>query len=618
MACDARGLHFLPDARGLVKKLSDGVTRRYIYSAQHWALEHQLCHLPPRIPRTFGGVAYSVWSSPTPAGWRRIAAAAAEQAREQSVPYFLLRHWRGVVSRSFVDDRSQEAIHWDRLNLGREKQLLVPDTRYESTDSDSGFDAEPIVTDPLEIALKAAPDVPWSDDDAFQRELFLGRYEFLFDIPWRKDLLVAGVETLLSAVEREKEPWNRALLERWVERLRAKRLKRWKASQDATTARRAEPVFKGPLPRGAMAKWLRAWPARKPIERGGGGRRPNGDCVFRDGELTLNFDRVLNLRTRVMCWCHGLDKVPGVGVNNSHDLPLIASGVDPKAKAGLREFVRCVPPELTKTVARYESYQLTMLRLAKHCYGAAELLVDAPNLVWMVARFVRKREVGLRELSDLFTRSRLEVLQWCFGPECSRESLRFLLKVRPLKGSVAESAFLARVVVDDELARWFRHAPEIAFWSIREALDHRGPWQREFFREPMMRQSCEDVAEAVALFDDTVEASRALIHRGQDFNSARCVTLTGYACCISESSLRSSMTRRSAPRSRASGPNTARSSSRRARSRAPRRLFKSPTPRRCWRRAPRCVIASEASRAAPATGRTHFTVSSSPSARRSL
>jgi len=92
-----------------------------------------------------------------------------------------------------------------------------------------------------------------------------------------------------------------------------------------------------------------------------------------------------------------------------------------------RRWAEPIPAELIELVRKMYMGQLAVLRAARHCSGALDLLGGAPNLLWLVSITAAERKTPWEELSLVLGRRRRDVLEWC-GGKCSQAAVSAIEK----------------------------------------------------------------------------------------------------------------------------------------------------------------------------------------------
>ncbi|MCE7888428.1 MAG: hypothetical protein DYH12_01785 [Sorangiineae bacterium PRO1] len=258
---------------------------------------------------------------------------------------------------------------------------------------------------------------------------------------------------------------------------------------------------------------------------------PRAKYRFAEGSLWVSFAPFLGVQLRLSSWPDGLElyRQDLEGWVREEMDPQVLNVASVERLPGyhpVRRFAADIPEWARQSARRYVSWQLTVLRLLRHCPAARDLARGAPTLLWLFASAVDRRDVSMPRASHLLEHRRVEVLRWCAGEQASASTLRFLQKF-VASYSRGELELLQRALSEPEVVAWFRHEPEVRVGDLRRVVLTPRLRRFRFFREAVAQgeERPELVTELPLVVRDVRRLGAALGRRDVSAVLDRCRTV---------------------------------------------------------------------------------------------
>ena len=251
-----------------------------------------------------------------------------------------------------------------------------------------------------------------------------------------------------------------------------------------------------------------------------------------DGSLSFDFAPRVGLQLRLTSWRDGLQLSrfeDGAWEPEPSDPQLIRPADFLARSRGdpLAQFAATLPAEECSLASRFQSWQLTILRLLRCHPAAADLARGTPNLLWLLAAIVDEQELPNGPLADVLGGSRVDVLRFCVGLHATRSTLRFLEKVVAPRRPSGQLEIMRQALSEPEVVAWFRHEPVVTPPDIERVLRTKKYRHLPFFRDAITleRTGQPALSGALATLRDVYRLGEGMAEETLDARVSGCRTV---------------------------------------------------------------------------------------------
>jgi len=196
------------------------------------------------------------------------------------------------------------------------------------------------------------------------------------------------------------------------------------------------------------------------------------------GELIVTLRNGYNTQFKIASWSDGLhfftydDELEDwvcEDIDAGLFLAIDEAASDPDSGqpcAAVASFVDAIPQHLRQVVAVFSHKQFSLLRLVAQYPSLSDILIDAPNLCWLVV--CRAEQVGwsIAQIAALLQLKRTRIVDALFA-NTSAQLVKLINKIELINGSEGEALLLLKQLRKVQVVNAFNHWPRVSITVLR-------------------------------------------------------------------------------------------------------------------------------------------------------